>query len=67
MVVLRFAEHRHGGPAPVVRVSMCSAAALHLAGYAARLFVLAVIPAHGAAGRTAPAARSQKNLLIFCG
>ena len=46
---------------------MCSAAALHLTGYAARLFVLAVIPAHGAAGWIAPVVHLQKNPLILCG
>ena len=63
---LRFAGHRCVGPALAVRVSVCSAAALYLAGYAARLLVLAVIPAHGA-GRIAPAAHLRKNLLILCG
>ena len=51
----------------MVRVSMCSAAALHLTGYAARLFVLAVIPAHGAAGWIAPVVHLRKNPLILCG
>lgn len=46
---------------------MCSAAALHLTGYAARLFVLAVIPAHGAAGWIAPVVHLRKNPLILCG
>ena len=64
---LRFAGHRHVWPAPAARVSVCSAAVSHLAGYAVRLFVLAAIPAHGAAGRTAPAAHPQKNPLILCG
>ena len=64
---LRFAEHKHVGPVPAVRVSMCSAAALHLTGYAARLFVFAVIPAHGAAGWIAPVVHLRKNPLILCG
>ena len=50
-----------------MRVSVCSAAASHLAGCAVRLFVLAVIPAHGAAGRAAPAAHLRKNPRILCG
>ena len=63
---MQLAGHGNGGPALAVRVSVCSAAALYLAGYAARLLVLAVIPAHGA-GRIAPAAHLRKNLLILCG
>ena len=44
-----------------------SAVASHLAGYAVCLFVLAVIPAHGAAGRIAPAVHLRKNPRILCG
>ena len=64
---LRFAGHRHVWPAPAARVSVCSAAVSHLAGYAVRLFVLAVIPARGAAGRIAPAVNLRKNPRILCG
>ena len=46
---------------------MRSAAASHLAGYAPCLFVLAVIPARGAAGRIAPAVHLRKNPRILCG
>ena len=46
---------------------MCSAAAAHLAGCVARLFVLAVIPARGAAGQIAPVVHLRKNPLILCG
>ena len=66
-LLLRFAGHRRGGPVPAARVSVSSAAALYLAGYAVRLFVLAVIPARGAAGRIAPAVHLRKNLRILCG
>lgn len=64
---MQFAEHRRGGPVPAAWALVRSAAASHLAGYAARLFVLAVIPTHGAAGRTAPAAYLQENPWILCG
>ena len=64
---MRFAEHKHVGPVPAVRVSVCSAAVSHPAGYAARLVVLAVIPAHGVAGRIAPAVNLRKNPRILCG
>ena len=66
-IPLRFAGQRRGGPVPAVWVSVRSAAALYLAGYAVRLFVLAVIPARGAAGRIAPAVHLRKNLRILCG
>ena len=66
-IPLRLAGHTHGGPALAVRVPVCSAAALYLAGYAVRLFVLAVIPACGAAGRIAPTVHLRKNLRILCG
>ena len=44
-----------------------SAVASHLVGYAVCLFALAVIPAHGAAGRIAPAVHLRKNPRILCG
>ena len=65
-LLLRSAGHRCDGAAPAAWAMECSAVASHLAGYAVRLFALAVIPAHGA-GRIAPAAHLRKNLLILCG
>ena len=64
---MQFAEHKRGGPAPAVLVSVRSAAVSHLAGYAPCLFVLAVIPVCGADGWIAPAAHLRKNPLILCG
>ena len=55
------------GPVPAVRVSVCFAAASHLAGCVARLFVRAVIPARGAAEQMAPAVHLGKNPRILCG
>ena len=62
---LRSAGHRRDGFAPAVRVLVRSAS--HLAGHVVRLFALAMIPVHGAAGRTALAAYLQKNPLILFG
>ena len=61
------AAHTRVAPVPAALVLVRSAAALHLAGYAVRLFVLAVIPARGAAGRIAPAVNLRKNPRILCG
>ena len=64
---LQFAEHKHDGPAPAVRVLVRSAAVSHLVEYAARLLVLAVILVYGAAGQAATAAHLRRNPLILCG
>lgn len=57
---LQLAGHRHGALDPAALVSVRSAVAAILAVCEGPLHV-------GVAGRTAPAAHLQKNLLIFCG
>ena len=57
---LQLAGHRRGALGPAALVSVRSAAAAILAVCEGSLHV-------GVAGRTAPAAHLQKNLLIFCG